>query len=419
MQRDELYSVLFEQQKEFARNEMFVQRETTESLLSSLKLKIPFIITGVRRAGKSTLLKIIKNTLNLTEKEFFYINFNDERLISFKVEDFQKILDFIEEEKYKQNCSLFVDEIQEVEKWEKWIDRIKDNHLCFITGSNSKLLSKEISTVLTGRSLSISLYPFSFREFLHFKKILVDKVDKDLKVQARLRKELTLFLELGGIPKVVTENEPRLLSELYENIIYRDIVKRFNPNLEKPIKEMSLLLLSSSGKKVSLRSLSTTLSIKNISSVKSIVDTFEKAFLFFFVPKFDFSLRKQIQNPQKVYCVDTGFITQVGFRFSDDKGRILENMVFIELKRQKKEIYYFSGKGECDFILKEGVKPIAAIQVCYNLTIENKEREIEGLIEALENFNLKDGLILTFDQEDQFQIRGRKINVLPAWKWLV
>ncbi|MBU0460312.1 MAG: AAA family ATPase [Nanoarchaeota archaeon] len=219
MDREQLYYVLFEQQKDFKKKEDFVPRELTSEVLSRLHLKLPIIITGLRRVGKSTLLKILTEELNLSDKECFYINFNDERLISFTPSDFQKILDFLNEQDYKENCYLFIDEIQEVSKWEKWIDRIKEKYSIIITGSNSKLLSKEISTVLTGRSVNVSLYPFSFKEVLASKNIKLNEIKLDLKLQAQVRKEFLSFLNKGGIPKPVIDDDEKLLVELYENII--------------------------------------------------------------------------------------------------------------------------------------------------------------------------------------------------------
>ncbi len=419
MNRETLYYVLFEQQKELQEEKELVGRELAKEALSLFRLKLPIVITGVRRAGKSTLLKIIKKELGLEEKDCFYINFNDERLVDFSVEDFQNILDFLNEHGYKDDCYMFIDEIQEADKWEKWIDRIKEKHPILITGSNSKLLSKEISTVLTGRSINIGIYPFSFKEFLASRKIRADNFKLDLKAQSKLRKEFLEFLDYGGIPKVVIDKDKRLLQEVYENIIYRDIIKRFNKNLEKPIKEVSVYLLSNISNELSIRSLSKMVGIKNLSTVKSVLDTFEKAFLFFFVNKFDFSVKKQIQNPRKVYCVDNGFVTNVGFRFSENRGKILENLVFIELKRRNKEIYYFSERGECDFIVRKGIKIKEAIQVCWNLEEGNKDREIGGLTEAMDEFKLKDGLILTNSQENEFKIKEKRIKVMPIWKWLL
>jgi len=419
MKRENIYFVLFEQQKVFQVDENLVDRDLKNKVLSFFHLKLPIVITGVRRSGKSTLLYIIKNKLKLKEKEYLYINFNDERLIDFSIEDFQKIIDFLDEQGYSEKCCLFLDEIQETSGWEKWVDRIKQKHPILITGSNSKLLSKEISTVLTGRSISASLFPFSFKEFLKAKKVKAENWKLDLKLQSRLRKEFSDFVLSGGIPKSIVENDKRILQENYENILYRDIIKRFNRNLEKPIKEVSVYLLSNVSKEASIRSLSKTIQLKNLSTVKSILETFEKAFLFFFVNKFDFSVKKQIQNPRKVYCVDTGFVTQLGFSFSEDKGRILENIVFLELKRNKEDIYYFSEKRECDFLLRKKIKIYKAIQVCYELNEENKEREINGLAEAMDKFKLKQGLILTYNQEEEIKIGGNKITVMPVWKWLM
>ncbi len=419
MERENLYYVLYEQQKDLHQKEEFVERDITKKVLSFTHLNLPIIITGVRRSGKSTLLFMLKEKLQLNEKEYLYVNFNDERLINFSLGDFQKIIDFLEENNYKENCALFLDEIQETDGWEKWVDRIKGKHKIFITGSNSKLLSKEISTILTGRSISISLYPFSFKEFLKAKKFKDENWKLDLKIQAKLRKEFLEFTLRGGIPKVIVDDDKRLLKEIYENIIYRDVVKRFNQSLEKPIKEISIYLLSNVANELSIRSLSKIIQIKNLSTVKSILDTFEKAYLFFFISKFDFSVKKQIQNPRKVYCIDNGLINEVGFKFSENSGRVLENIVFLELKRNEKDIYYFSEKGGCDFLIRDGAKVKEVIQVCYNLNDENKTREINGLVEAMEKFNLKEGLILTFDQEENIQIKDKKIKVIPVWKWLL
>lgn len=419
MKREDLSVVLWEQQKEFREEAVFVKRELVGKIISLLRLKLPLVITGVRRSGKSTLLRIIKKELRLKENEWLYINFNDERLLYFTVDDFQKILDYLQEREYRVESNLFIDEIQEVEHWEKWIDRIREKHSLFITGSNSKLLSKEIASVLTGRSLSLHLYPFSFREFLQARKIDYAQRSVDLHVQAKIRKEFAEYLKVGGFPKVVMEGDLRLLPELYENILYRDIVKRFNKNLEKAIKEISLYLLSNISKEFSLRTLSSLSGIKNLSTIKSVVDSFESAFLFFFVHKFDFSLKKQLLNPRKIYCVDNGFASEVGFHFSEEKGRMLENVVFLELKRREKDIYYFSEKKECDFVVREGTKIIEAIQVCHELTKENEEREIEGLLSALEKFKLREGLILTFDQSETRKIAQRKIHLVPVHKWLL
>jgi predicted AAA+ superfamily ATPase len=342
---------------------------------------MPLVITGVRRCGKSFLLKIIKDKLNLKEKGYFYVNFNDDRLVKFEVEDFQKILDFMHEQNYKEKCFLFIDEIQEVFGWEKWIDRIKNKYKIFITGSNSRLLSSEIATILTGRSISLSLTPINFREFLQAKKINIKNWKLDLKEQSTIRKELRAFLETGGIPKRVVTEQDIVIKELYEDILYKDIINRF-AKLNKQIKEIALFFFSNPSSLVSLRNVSKMSQLKNIATVKNILEAFESSFLFFFINKFDYSVKTQIQNPRKIYCIDNGFLVNMGFRISEDKGKLLENLIAIELKRREKELFYYSKKYECDFVIREANKIKEAIQVTYDVNEKNKERETAGLMEA-------------------------------------
>jgi len=418
MERQDIYSILFTQQKDFEDEKPNVKRELTKKIISIKSLEMPIIITGVRRCGKSFLLKLIQEELNLEEKEYLYINFNDERFVNFAIEDFQKIIDFMNEQGYKERCVLFIDEIQEVVGWEKWIDRIRTKYPIFITGSNSKLLSKEISTTLTGRSINLGLTPFNFREFLEARKMDIKNWKIDLKKQSTLRNEFKLYLQIGGMPKRVISGQDIIIKELYENILYRDIIERFG-KLSKQIKEISVSLLSNPSSLISLRAVSKMTNIKNISTIKSILDSFENSFLFFFITKFGYSIKSQIQNPRKVYCIDNGFLVNLGFRMSEDKGKLLENLVAIELKRRGEEVFYYSGVGECDFILRKGNKIISTIQVCHELNEENKKREINGQVEVLDKFKLKEGLILTRDQEDEFKIGNKKIKVLPVWKWLL
>ncbi|MFA5797602.1 MAG: ATP-binding protein [Candidatus Woesearchaeota archaeon] len=419
MEREKLYSVLFNQQKEFLDKNDIIARELEVKAVRLLKTKMPLIITGVRRCGKSTLLKLIKNNLGLKDTEILYVNFNDERLANFSTEDFQKILDYMQENKYPKNSLILLDEIQETTEWEKWVDRIKDMHQLIITGSNSKLLSSELATVLTGRTLSIRLYPFSFKEYLKAKNVNITSWGLDSEVQNNIRNELKNYLELGGFPKRVLTNERTVLVDLYENIVYRDILSRFGNKQTKNIKEILQYILSNNSKQISTRTLSEISKIKNLATIKKILDTLEGAFLIFTLTKYDYSMQKQIQNPKKVYCIDNGIITTNGFRFSENKGQLLENMIFVELKRRDKEIYYYSDKNECDFVSKEGIKITHAIQVCYDLNDNNKDREIKGLIEAMIKFDLKEGVIITFDQEDSFVKDKKNIKVIPVWKWLL
>jgi predicted AAA+ superfamily ATPase len=419
MERAELYGIINDQQKEFLEDSGLIHRPVEETIINALKAKMPIILTGIRRCGKSSLLKLIKNRLSIDEKSWLYIDFNDERLIRFATEDFQKIIDYMQEQDFKKKSYLFVDEIQETKGWEKWIDRIKEKYIIILTGSNSKLLSSELSTILTGRSINIKVYPFSFSEYLNAKKINIESIKIDIETQNKTRRAFSEYLEYGGFPKRVITGQNIILTELYENIIYKDILTRFSGKQSKSIKELTQYLLSNISKQTSTRTLSAISQIKNLGTIKRIMDTLEASFLIVQLSKFDYSIKKQIQNPKKVYCIDNGIATTNGFRFSENKGQLLENAIFIELKRQGLEIYYYLDKQECDFIIKKGLQIVDAIQVCYRLKTDNKDREIKGLLDAVKKYKLKEGKILTFDQEETITKEKIKIHIMPAWKWLV
>ncbi len=419
MERDKIYYALEDQQKDFVLDEFTINREAIDKISLLRKAKMPIIIYGVRRCGKSYLMKILKNKLNLKEKEFLFINFNDERLAGFKIEDFQKINDFLIEKRYSNNCYLFLDEIQETEKWEKWIDRIKEKYPIFITGSNSRILSGEIATILTGRTLKINLTPFNFKEYLKAKSVSIKDWKYDLNKHSFLRQAFKNYLINGGIPKRVLINLRSIIIELYEDILYKDIIARVGQENLREIKELGNYFLSNPSSYTTLRALSEFSKIKNLGTLRKILTSFENSFLFFFISKFDNSFKKQTRNPKKIYCIDNGFISHIGFRVSEDYGKLLENFVAIELKRRGHEIYYYSDKKECDFVIRKNNKIIDAIQVCYMINEENKEREYSGLIEAMEKFKLKDGTILTYDLEEKIKIKGKQIRIIPVWKWLL
>ncbi len=419
MKKNILCKVLYEQQKDFLSISELIEREKSDDLLNLLRLKMPIIIAGVRRCGKSSLLKLIFDELKLHENNFLYINFNDERFLDFEVSNFQDILDYLEENEYSKDVCFFIDEIQEVFGWEKWIDRIKDKYKIIITGSNSHLLSSEISTVLTGRSININLFPFSFGEFLNYKKVDLSDLKLNSKKEIKVKKEFKKYFFDGGFPKMVLENNNIVLRELYENILYRDVINRFNVNLNKTIKEISLYLQSNVATDISLRTLSKISGVKNLETLKNIVDSFEGSFLFFFTSKFDYSVKKQVQNPKKIYSIDNGLARSLSFRFSENLGNLLENLVAIELRRRDQEIYYFREKGECDFVVRDGADIVEAVQVCYDLDDKNRDREVDGLVEACSKFGLKKGLILTMDQDKEIVFSGVKIMILPVWKWLL
>jgi len=415
MDRNELKEIIIDQN---GRQEQkgLIDRELFSKVESYIKNDFVIIISGIRRSGKSILLNQIRK-----KHEGYYLNFDDERLINFKIEDF-KVLEELFIELYGEKRIFYFDEVQNIPMWERFVRRLHDERKkVFITGSNASILSKELGTHLTGRYLMLQMFPFSFKEFLSLKKFELNKNSIYLtKSRAEIRKYFEDYFINGGFPEYIRESNPEYLKILYENIVYRDILVRYKISSEKNLKELVYLAVNSISKEISFNSLKKILGFGSSTTVKNYFDYFENSFLIFLISKFDYSLRKQIYYNKKVYCIDNGLAKYIGFRITPDKGKLLENMVFIELKRRGKELYYYSDKRECDFVVKHITSSIKeAIQVCYDLTRENREREVEGLVEALKKFKLKEGLILTYDQEDEFKIEEKKITIKPVWKWLL
>ena len=415
MDRNELKEIIIDQN---GRQEQkgLIDRELFSKVESYIKNDFVIIISGIRRSGKSILLNQIRK-----KHEGYYLNFDDERLINFKIEDF-KVLEELFIELYGEKRIFYFDEVQNIPMWERFVRRLHDERKkVFITGSNASILSKELGTHLTGRYLMLQMFPFSFKEFLSLKKFELNKNSIYLtKSRAEIRKYFEDYFINGGFPEYIRESNPEYLKILYENIVYRDILVRYKISSEKNLKELVYLAVNSISKEISFNSLKKILGFGSSTTVKNYFDYFENSFLIFLISKFDYSLRKQMYYNKKVYCIDNGLAKYIGFRITPDKGKLLENMVFIELKRRGKELYYYSDKRECDFVVKHITSSIKeAIQVCYDLTRENREREVEGLVETMKKFKLKEGLILTYDQEEEFKIEDKKIIIKPAWKWLL
>jgi len=381
-----------------------LNNSTPRTATKNIDLTLPFaiIISGIRRCGKSTLLRQIMNTT----KSKYYFNFEDPKAINFELADFQKLEELLQEKFGTENCYFF-DEIQNIEKWELSIRTLLDKGKhCLITGSNASLLSKELGTKLTGRHLQQELFPFSYNEFLAYTSTKTSP------------EAFNKYLEKGGFPEYLQFDRREILQELLNDIIMRDIVVRHKLRSPKAIKEMALYLISNIGIEFSYNNLAKTFNLGSTNTATSFVSYLEDSYLLFTVPKFSYSLKKQTVNPKKIYAIDNGLVDANSVSFSSNKDRMLENTVFLALRRNKKNIFYFREKKECDFVLKEANKITQAIQVCYSITEENKTREIEGLIEAIETFDLPEGLILTFNQQDTLKIGEKHIKIIPTWQWL-
>ena len=359
------------------------------------------ILTGIRRCGKSTVL------LQIARKHphFNYLSFEDPRLSAFGVNDFFKLEKIFG--RIGNSELFFFDEIQNVDGWERYVRVLHDKkQKVIVTGSNAKILSKELGTSLTGRQISLEVFPFSYVEYLaHF--------NLNAGVES-----FSGYFQLGGMPEFLNTKNRDVLLNLYNDLIYRDIVVRHGLRNPKIVKELGVFLATNIGKEFSFNNLAKTFELGSSNTVASYISYFEDAYLFLTVPRFSFSLKQQAKNPKKIYGIDTGLITNLSMSFSKDQGRLLENLVFIHLLRLGKDVYYYRQKGECNFIVSKNNKVEMAVQVCYDLNVDNLRREVNGLAEALNELGLTEGFIFTFNQKDELEKDGKIINVIPVWEWM-
>lgn len=354
------------------------------------------IISGVRRCGKSTLIQ-----QKLMNKKALYINFEDPRLVDFRIDDFTQ-LEKIAVETGK-NC-LLVDEIQNIEKWELFARSASEKGFyVFITGSNASMLSRELGTKLTGRYKQMELFPFSYGEFLSFHNF------------KRSLESFDLYFHSGGFPEYLEEKDDDYLRTLLRDIITRDIAVRRNIINENQLIRLAVHLLSNTGKEFSYNSLSKILEIKSVRTVIDYCDYLKESYVTDFIPLYSTSIKKQLVNPRKSYSIDPGLARANSISFSKDSGRRLENFVYNKLRRRNKEIYYYRASGaECDFVIKQNEQIKLAVQSCWEVNDENIKREINGIRNALAETGADEGFIITHNQEDTLD----GIKLIPVWKWL-
>jgi len=407
-----LKQVIIDQEEIFNRKEKLIDRSVEEIFISSQKISV---ITGIRRCGKSTLMKLLSEKC----ERFCYLNFEDERLLDFNYENFNDLLELVYELNGNNINTFFFDEIQNIYGWEKFVRRLfSEKKKVFVTGSNSKLLSSEFSASLTGRYIKTELYPFSFKEFLKINNF-EPKKNLTTEKKAEIKKYFSEYLAIGGFPEVINSKNKNELSQLYQDVLVKDLIVRFNIRDTKSFRELALYLLSNISSLYSYNNLAKLLNIKSTNSVKNYIEFLEEAYLFLSISKYEYSLKKQIVRNKKIYTIDTGIFNAVSFSFSENKGKQLENVVLLELKRNANEVYYYKNNNECDFIVLKNNKPITAIQVTEVLNKSNYNREINGITEAMTTLKIKDGLILTHDQFDEIEIHNNKIKIIPIWHWLL
>ena len=417
MDREVIKQVIADQQ-EYQAPKSFFTREQSQVIQKFFDDPNILIISGMRRAGKSTIQRLLQQDLS---KSDYYFNFDDERLIHFKVEDFQVLLEIFIELFGKQSTFYF-DEIQNVEGWERFIRRLyeKGNKI-FITGSNAKLLSKELGTHLTGRYIQFEVFPLSFKEIMQheYPKVLHKKI-LSTDDTGTILQNFKGYLKFGGIPEYFKYRKAEYLKDLYEGILYRDIVSRYNITQERSLRELAYYFSSNIGKEFSYTKLTELVGLSSPHTIANYCSYLEECYLCFFLNRYSHSLKKQIQYNKKCYMIDPALIHMVGFRVSEDKGRLLENIAFIHLRMQGKEIYFHKDRKECDFIIRKNNCIVQAIQVTTSLLDEKvKKRETEGLIEAMKSHNLQEGIILTENEQSAFTVENLQVKVIPIWKWLL
>lgn len=416
-----LKEIILRQNQNFETKNNFVMREVFEKIKSFIDIPHIVVVSWLRRVGKSTLLKQIKREF-FTNAKNIYLNFEDEKLLSFEVDDFDKLM-----ETYfwlnNNSKTYFFDEIQNISQFELALRRLyEEEYKFFITWSNASLLSQELWTRLTWRYVKVELYPFSFREYMQFNNIKIEENDLYFpEKRSMILNHFSKYIHNWWLPEYLKYENDEVIKQVYDDIIYRDILVRYNITDSKSFKELSKYLISNITKEFSYNKLKNILWFWSVNTVKSYINHLENSYLLFSIEKFDYSVKKQIINPKKIYVIDIAFYNHIWFSFSSNNWQKLENLVFIELKRRWKEIFYHRVKKECDFLIRDRWSITEAIQVSWSLyELDTRKREVDWLLEALELYNLESWIILTYDdKEEEIKINWKIIKIIPVWKWIL
>lgn len=397
---DELAAVIA-RQREIEEHKDIGQERTldfNDKLLDSHALDI----TGVRRCGKST---VMRQRMRSSDDPWFYVNFESPLLTQFEMRDTIRLDSLIGKSGAKR---LFFDEVDQFVGWEKYVRQKLDEgfHVC-VSGSNASLLEGEVGTKLTGRHVSKELFPFSFGEYLAFtgRKPSVETAGD--------------YVHDGGFPRYLQTGEEIVLQELFDDIVYRDVVVHNKIRDVAAVRELSAYLIENIGCRFTASKMLRPLNVASASTVTQWCEWLQKAYLFFFVPIFSDSEKSRLLNPKKVYCIDTGLEYAVSSRRIPNDGARFENMVYLALRRKAKDISYFDADGECDFVVRCRHAVTDVIQACTKLTDESRDREIDGIVKAMEACGLDTGTIVTENQRDTIVVGERHIDVIPFWEWAV
>ena len=401
----------------------------------SLKVDTDLIndIVGIRRSGKTFLMfeELRRLSKKAGKQATIYINFENRKLLPLKEKYFNDIIEFIYEQKLfdsHKKIYLFLDEVQRIKGWESYVrsiyDEFKGKLKIFISGSSSNLLSKDYGILLTGRHLTSSIYPLSFKEFLKFKKI--DQNSGKIQIRASLNE----YLKYGGFPEVVlSQNKEEILGQLFSDILSKDVLSRAEIRKEQALEEFAYYLSSNISCRLSFNKMSKYFMLKGVKiSVPTLQNYFyflREAFLFFDNTIFSYKVKDQLQYPRKIYCIDSGIANIIGFKFKEDFGKIYENAVAVELLRNadaQTKIFYWQDPQqlEVDFVVKEALYVKQLIQVCYDISKpETKKREIKSILKAGKELKCKNLLVISDDYEAEEKFENQVIKFIPLWKWLL
>ncbi len=419
--------------KEIIRN--FHQKELPSYYKRKLELPVDsgkiISVIGSRRSGKTYLLyQTIKSILTkgVDIEKIIYINFEDERL-NYNSEELDQILQAYRElypEYPLKDCYFFLDEVQNMQGWERFVRRVHDTETrnIFITGSNSKLLSREIATELRGRSIAYEVYPLSFSEYLVFNQIKPDIYYAPTK--SKIINSFSNFLRFGGFPETVKFDEEiryKTLNEYFNTMLFRDIIERYSIKNPRLLKFYLKKLFAGVGKPISINRIFNDLKSMGFevskNSLYQYFDYFIDTFMILSLDKYDHSEMKQLKSNKKVYPVDHGFLPVVDQSASKNLGKAFETLAALEFIKSGNILHYYKQHRECDFIIKNGGE-LEAIQVSYSVDDSTTlNREIKGLVEACKHLKLSKGTIITFDESFETKINNLQIDVVEGWKYFL